>query len=225
MAPPVGLEPTTARLTAACSTNWAKEECVRLWLNSEPVLALPIFPGRRQPSIVGRNELNYRVRNGNGWTLALISTNCVVAKSALLRFRLRQKLRTLPCSSFSSRIRFAGFRSDQDLRLYVIRSSGEHSVLYCLFRALSRGSLFDLQTSAAFEDREGKAAEGVSFRTSCGSKRSAACFDVVTRTGFEPMLTAWEAAVLTTWPTGHGAPSRTRTGDPLIKSQLLYQLS
>ena len=39
------------------------------------VLALPIFPGRRQPSIVGRNELNYRVRNGNGWTLILISTN------------------------------------------------------------------------------------------------------------------------------------------------------
>ena len=39
------------------------------------VLALPIFPGRRQPSIVGRDELNYRVRNGNGWTLALISTN------------------------------------------------------------------------------------------------------------------------------------------------------
>ena len=39
------------------------------------VLALPIFPGRCQPSIVGRDELNYRVRNGNGWTLALISTN------------------------------------------------------------------------------------------------------------------------------------------------------
>ena len=39
------------------------------------MLALPIFPGRHQPSIVGRNELNYRVRNGNGWTLALISTN------------------------------------------------------------------------------------------------------------------------------------------------------
>ena len=40
-----------------------------------PVLALPIFPGRLQPSIVGRSELNFRVRNGNGWTLALISTN------------------------------------------------------------------------------------------------------------------------------------------------------
>ena len=42
-----------------------------------PVLALPIFPGRCQPSIVGRDELNYRVRNGNGWTLILISTNSI----------------------------------------------------------------------------------------------------------------------------------------------------
>ena len=39
-------------------------------------MALPIFPGRLQPSIVGRSELNFRVRDGNGWTLALISTNC-----------------------------------------------------------------------------------------------------------------------------------------------------
>ena len=45
------------------------------------VLAPPIFPGRRQPSIVGRNELNYRVRNGNGWTLVLISTNFIGAKT------------------------------------------------------------------------------------------------------------------------------------------------
>ena len=88
------------------------------------VLALPIFPGRRQPSIVGRNELNYRVRNGNGWTLALISTNYL-----------------------SSGI------------------PGEHSVLYCLSRALS--STFYIQTPIF---------TGVFF--------------VVTRTGFEPMLTA-----------------------------------
>ena len=111
------------------------------------VLALSIFPGRCQPSIVDRNELNYRVRNGNGWTLILISTNSMSSSSRL-----------------------------------------KTTLLYCLSHLLSR--LF-----------------------------------VVTRTGFEPMLTAWEAAVLTTWPTGHGAPSRTRTGDPLIKSQLLYQLS
>ena len=42
------------------------------------VLALPIFPGRRQPSIFGANELNCRVRNGNGWTLTAISTNCYI---------------------------------------------------------------------------------------------------------------------------------------------------
>ena len=34
----------------------------------------PIFPGRRQPSIVSVNELNYRVRNGNGCTLITINT-------------------------------------------------------------------------------------------------------------------------------------------------------
>ena len=76
LAPPVGLEPTTARLTAACSTNCAKEECSGPnSIESRPVLALPILPGRCQPSIVSRDELNYRVRNGNGWTLILISTN------------------------------------------------------------------------------------------------------------------------------------------------------
>ena len=69
------------------------------------VLALPIFPARLQASIFGRSELNFRVRNGNGWTLALISTNYVVAKSASLRFRLCRKLHPLPCSSFSSRTR------------------------------------------------------------------------------------------------------------------------
>ena len=42
------------------------------------MLALPIFPGRLQPSIVSRNELNYCVRNGNRWTLTLISTNYVI---------------------------------------------------------------------------------------------------------------------------------------------------
>ena len=47
------------------------------------VLALPIFPGRLQPSIVGRSELNFRVRDGNGWTLALINTNYFVLLCAV----------------------------------------------------------------------------------------------------------------------------------------------
>ena len=39
------------------------------------MLALPIFPGSRPPSIVGANELNFCVRDGNRWTLTAINTN------------------------------------------------------------------------------------------------------------------------------------------------------
>ena len=38
---------------------------------------LAIFPVRRQTSIFAIDELNFRVRNGNGWTLIIINTNCV----------------------------------------------------------------------------------------------------------------------------------------------------
>ena len=40
------------------------------------VLALPIFPVRLQTSIFGAGELNFRVRDGNGWTLTAINTDC-----------------------------------------------------------------------------------------------------------------------------------------------------
>ena len=39
--------------------------------------ALPIFPGRHQPSIFGANELTFRVRDGNGWTLIAINTDYI----------------------------------------------------------------------------------------------------------------------------------------------------
>ena len=67
LAPRVGLEPTTDRLTADCSTDCANEEYL-CW-------RLPIFPGSCPPSIFGASELNFRVRDGNGWTLTAISTN------------------------------------------------------------------------------------------------------------------------------------------------------
>ena len=35
---------------------------------------LPIFPGRRHPSIFGTTQLNYCVRNGNRWDLSVIGT-------------------------------------------------------------------------------------------------------------------------------------------------------
>ena len=49
------------------STDWAMEEYL-CW-------HLPIFPDRHQSSIFGTNELNFRVRHGNGWTLIVINTN------------------------------------------------------------------------------------------------------------------------------------------------------
>ena len=39
------------------------------------VSALPIFPVRLQTSIFGADELNCRVRDGNGWTLIAINTD------------------------------------------------------------------------------------------------------------------------------------------------------
>ena len=39
------------------------------------MLALPIFTASRPATIVGANELNFCVRNGNRWTLITINTN------------------------------------------------------------------------------------------------------------------------------------------------------
>ena len=38
---------------------------------------LLIFPGSCPPSIFSASELNFRVRNGNGWTLTAINTDCI----------------------------------------------------------------------------------------------------------------------------------------------------
>ena len=39
------------------------------------MLALPIFPASHPASIVGADELNFCVRDGNRWTLVAINTN------------------------------------------------------------------------------------------------------------------------------------------------------
>ena len=53
----------------------------------------PIFPGRFQPSIVSTDELNYRVRDGNGWDLNVIDTDYMCCSHIhhiyLKRFRVR----------------------------------------------------------------------------------------------------------------------------------------
>ena len=64
---------------------------------------LPIFPGRHQPSIFGTTELNFRVRDGNGWTLSVINTNYSFVFKSLSAF--------LPFGdSCGNRTRVAGVR-------------------------------------------------------------------------------------------------------------------
>ena len=53
-----------------------KKEKPPYWMTPHTLMsALSIFPGRLQPSIVNAKELNYRVRNENGWTLSAINTD------------------------------------------------------------------------------------------------------------------------------------------------------
>ena len=63
------------------------------------MLALPIFPCSHPQSIVGANELNCRVRNGNGWILIAINTNySVTGFNNCLADRLHESsLRLLLC--------------------------------------------------------------------------------------------------------------------------------
>ena len=69
-------------------TGQAKENG-QLWLSVFFVSALPIFPVRLQTSIFGADELNCRVRDGNGWTLIAINTdysNSVSAAKIIIHF-------------------------------------------------------------------------------------------------------------------------------------------
>ena len=87
----------------------SKQELRNQFLLTLFMLALPIFPVRLQTSIFGRSELNFRVRNGNGWTLALISTNLLSFEKESKQRKLQkfileitQKLTFLSLPSFST---------------------------------------------------------------------------------------------------------------------------
>ena len=71
MAPPVGLEPTTLRLTAACSTSWAIEEYLKSAKGQTKICSFAklfwqrlMFPGSHPPSIFSAEKLNFCVRYG-----------------------------------------------------------------------------------------------------------------------------------------------------------------
>ena len=128
------------------------------------MLALPIFPARLQASIFSAGELNFRVRDGNGWTLAAISTNLLSFEKESKQRKLQRTFLSLP--SFST------------VSYYI--------------QFLTR-------------------CQGKNDGDPCGN-RTHVCG-----------VRGRRLSRLTNGP--FGAPSGIRTRDPLIKSQLLYQLS
>ena len=66
----------------------------------------PIFPGRLQPSIFGTAKLNFRVRNGNGWTLCVKITDFLsgwsLTPSLLRKHRFTTFVRLAPNAEFAS---------------------------------------------------------------------------------------------------------------------------
>ena len=54
-----------------------RKTCKQLLVYRFKCWHLFIFPGSFPPSIFSASELNFRVRYGNGWTLAAINTNCL----------------------------------------------------------------------------------------------------------------------------------------------------
>ena len=146
------------------------------------VLALPILPVRLQTSIFGADELNFRVRNGNGWTLIAINTNYF---NCLAATKIAMKLFGDP---YGNRTHVCGVRGRRLNRLtngpcHASRPSRRHTAHH------SAKNTFALRANCFFV---------CVVRCAPAPGRSALRF---------------------------GAPSRIRTGDPLIKSQLLYQLS
>ena len=66
-----------------CDTAVNSRVLYRLSYQGKLCWHLPIFPGSCPPSIFGASELNFRVRDGNGWTLTAISTNFFSCPKAL----------------------------------------------------------------------------------------------------------------------------------------------
>ena len=76
------------------------------------VSALPIFPGRLQPSIFGASELNFCVRDGNRWTLTAINTDFVRTSSISLTSAWRPRLAHFAVLPLPREPACAGLRSD-----------------------------------------------------------------------------------------------------------------
>ena len=159
------------------------------------VLALPIFPVRLQTSIFGAGELNFCVRDGNRWTLTAINTNYFI-------FGEKNWTTKRLSSSVSA------------LPIFPVRLQtsifGAGELNFCV-RDGNRWTLTAINTDCYLNRSRGQNTiqflngDPYRIRTDVNGVRGR-CLNHLTNGPF-------------------GAPSGIRTRDPLIKSQLLYQLS
>ena len=164
------------------------------------VSALPIFPGRHQPSIFGASELNCRVRDGNGWTLTAISTDFVRVDFATLLFQPFSRLKPIELKNgdpWESRTPVCGVRGRRLDHLTNGPSSRQAP-----YHSLS------------------PAAKARSLRCLSSPNKTQ-----VILLGPQVPLLFGVSLLGASHPRGSGTPSGTRTLDTLIKSQVLYQLS
>ena len=95
------LELWTPWLRVRCSTNWANGAYLFFGYIKNKSWHRPIFPGRHQPSIFGTIELNFRVRNGNGWTLNVINTNFISLRELLALSKLNKNFHSFKLEPFT----------------------------------------------------------------------------------------------------------------------------
>ena len=99
------------------------------------MLALPIFPCSHPQSIVGANELNFCVRDGNRWTLIAINTN-------YSEIHLRIPLSRVPPLKILQR---TSFFMDKSFRFYLAFYHAQASLSRTfLIRSFSKQSLSSL---------------------------------------------------------------------------------
>ena len=127
------------------------------------MLALPIFPASHPASIVGACELNFCVRDGNRWTLTAINTNFFRKAFAFLYVKALSS-----SNSFSS--------------IALHNPLVKHYFLLPSLKLLPRFRRKKEQESV-YRSRPKPFAVA-------GNVLNPLCSHVVTRTGFEPMLTA-----------------------------------
>ena len=89
IAPQVGLEPTTTRLTAECSAIELLRNIGKRSISTPLSFGIrrrPTLPGRVQPSTIGAEGLNFCVRDGNRWNPFAITTGNLFSRSSLSRY-------------------------------------------------------------------------------------------------------------------------------------------